>query len=245
MLLIWILIFSLVGSVGSLIGGVVLMFKEKWTQKIMFCLISFATGTLLGAVFLGMLPKAMTKAEPSLVLIYILFGIVIFFMLEKLLIWYHCHDEKCEIHSAAPYLILFGDAFHNFLDGVVITAGFLISIPFGIATSLAVVAHEVPQEIGDFAILLHGKMDKKKAFIYNFLSAVATIPGALIAYGFSYYVDKLTPFILALAASSFLYIAIADLIPEIHQKTPPGRGFYQIILIGIGIGVIAFFRMMH
>ena len=245
MLFIWILIFSLVGSVGSLIGSVLLILKEKWSQKIMFYLISFATGTLLGAVFLGMLPKAMTRAEPSLVLIYVLIGIVIFFVLEKLLIWYHCHDEKCEVHSVSTYLILFGDSFHNFLDGVVITAGFLISIPFGIATSLAVVAHEVPQEIGDFAILLHGGMGKKKAFLYNFLSAVATIPGALIAYGFSYHVDKITPFILALAASSFLYIAIADLIPEIHHKTPPGRGFYQIILMGIGIGVIAFFRMVH
>lgn len=245
MLLIWILIFSLVGSVGSLIGGILLILRENWSQKIMFWLISFATGTLLGAVFLGMLPKAMTKAEPSKVLVYVLVGIVLFFVLEKLLIWYHCHDEKCEIHSAAPYLILFGDAFHNFMDGVVITAGFLISIPFGIATSLAVVAHEVPQEIGDFAILLHGGMGKWKAFTYNFLSATATIPGALIAYGFSYYVDKITPAILALAASSFLYIAIADLIPEIHHKTPPGRGFYQIIFIGVGIGVIAVFRMMY
>jgi zinc and cadmium transporter len=244
-LVLWIVIFSLIGSVGSLIGGIILILKEGWIQRIMFCLISFATGTLLGAVFLGMLPKAMTKAEPSTVLGYVLIGIVLFFVLEKLLIWYHCHNEKCEIHSAAPYLILFGDAFHNFMDGVVIAAGFLISIPFGIATSLAVVAHEVPQEIGDFAILLHGGMSKKKAFVYNFLSALPTIPGALIAYGFSYYVDKVTHFILALAASSFLYIAIADLIPEIHHKTPPGRGFYQIILMGIGIGVIAFFRMMH
>jgi zinc and cadmium transporter len=187
----------------------------------------------------------MTKAEPSTVLGYVLFGIILFFILEKLLIWYHCHNEKCEIHSAAPYLILFGDAFHNFLDGVVIAAGFLISVPFGIATSLAVVAHEVPQEIGDFAILLHGGMSKKKAFVYNFLSALPTIPGALFAYVFSYYVDKVTPFILALAASSFLYIAIADLIPEIHHKTPPGRGFYQIVLMGIGIGVIVLLRSMH
>jgi zinc and cadmium transporter len=211
----------------------------------MFCLISFATGTLLGAVFLGMLPRAMTKAEPSTVLGYVLVGIMLFFLLEKLLIWYHCHDEKCSIHSAAPYLILFGDAFHNFMDGVVITAGFLVSIPFGIAASLAVVAHEVPQEIGDFAVLLHGGMDKKKAFLYNFLSALATLPGSLIAYSLSNYVEKITPIILALAASSFLYIAIADLIPEIHRKTPPGRGFYQIILMGVGIGVIALFRMMH
>src|SRR4030042_4860291 len=153
MLLIWILIFSLVGSVGSLIGGILLILKENWSQKIMFSLISFATGTLLGAVFLGMLPKAMAKAEPSTVLGFVLLGIVLFFLLEKLLIWYHCHDEKCEIHSAAPYLILFGDAFHNFMDGVVISAGFLISVPFGGAPSLAVVAHEVPQEIGDFAVL--------------------------------------------------------------------------------------------
>lgn len=245
MLLIWIIIFSVIGSVGSLIGGMVLILKERWTQRIMFCLISFATGTLLGAVFLGMLPRAMTKAHPSSVLGYVLVGIMLFFVLEKLLIWYHCHDETCEIHSAAPYLILFGDAFHNFLDGVVIAAGFLISIPFGIATSLAVVAHEVPQEIGDFAVLLHGGMGKRKAFLYNFLSALATLPGSFIAYGFANYVEKITPLILALAASSFLYIAIADLIPEIHRKTPPGRGFYQIILMGFGIGVIALFRGMH
>lgn len=245
MLLIWIILFSLIGSVGSLIGGIILILKEGWTQRIMFCLISFATGTLLGAVFLGMLPKAMTKAPPSTILSYVLVGIILFFVLEKLLIWYHCHDEKCEIHSAAPYLVLFGDAFHNFMDGVVITAGFLVSVPFGIATSLAVVAHEVPQEIGDFAVLLHGGMGKRKAFTYNFLSAVATIPGALIAYGLSHFVERITPIILALAASSFLYIAIADLIPEIHKNTPPGRGFYQVILMGIGVGMIALFRMMH
>jgi zinc and cadmium transporter len=211
----------------------------------MFCLISFATGTLLGAVFLGMLPKAMAKADPSTILGYVLVGIMLFFVLEKLLIWYHCHDEKCEIHSAAPYLILFGDAFHNFMDGVVISAGFLVSVPFGIATSLAVITHEVPQEIGDFAVLLHGGMGKSKAFIYNFLSALATVPGALIAYGLSHFVEKITPIILGLAASSFLYIAIADLIPEIHKNTPPGRGFYQILLMGIGVGVIALFRMMQ
>jgi len=211
----------------------------------MFCLISFATGTLLGAAFLGMLPKAMAKAEPSTVLSFVLLGIILFFILEKLLIWYHCHDEKCEIHSAAPYLILFGDAFHNFMDGVVISAGFLISVPFGVATSLAVIAHEVPQEIGDFAVLLHGGMGKWKAFSYNFLSAIATVPGALIAYGFSHFVEKIAPVILALAASSFLYIAIADLIPEIHKNTPPGRGFFQVVFMGVGIGVMALFTMIH
>jgi zinc and cadmium transporter len=245
MLLVWIILFSLIGSIGSLIGSAILLLWEKWTQRVMFCLISFAAGTLLGAAFLGMLPKAMTKTKPSTVLIFVLIGIVLFFVLEKFLIWYHCHDEKCEVHSAAPYLILFGDAFHNFMDGVVITAGFLISVPFGVATSLAVVAHEVPQEIGDFAILLHGGMGKMKAFTYNFLSAGATVPGALTAYALSWHMEKITPIILALAASSFLYIAIADLIPEIHRRTPPGRGLYQVIFMGIGIGVIAFFRMMH
>jgi zinc and cadmium transporter len=244
MLLICIVFFSLVASVGSLIGGVILIFRENWTRRMLFCLISFATGTFLGAAFLGMLPKAMTKAQPSTVLAYALLGIVLFFVLEKFLIWYHCHDDKCEVHSAAPYLILIGDAFHNFIDGVVIAAGFTVSIPFGIAASLAIVAHEVPQEIGDFAILLHGGMGKKRALVYNFLSACATIPGALITYGLSHNVERFTPIILALAASSFIYIAVADLIPEIHRKTAPGRGFYQIALIAGGIGVIALLRAL-
>jgi zinc and cadmium transporter len=126
-----------------------------------------------------------------------------------------------------------------------ICAIFLVSVSFGIATSLAVIAHEVPQEIGDFAVLLHGGMGKWKAFTYNFLSALATVPGAFVAYGLSHFVEKITPIILALAASIFLYIAIADLIPEIHKNTPPGRGFYQILFMGIGIGVIALFRLMH
>ena len=166
-------------------------------------------------------------------------------MLEKFVIWRHCHDHNCEIHSTAGHLILLGDGFHNFIDGVVITATFLVSIPLGIATSLAVIAHEVPQEIGDFAILLESGFSKKKAFIYNLLSSITTLPGAIIAYIYLKEMLIAIPYILALSASSFIYIATADLIPMLHKKIGLKENFLQLALVLAGIGTIFLFKLSH
>jgi zinc and cadmium transporter len=241
-----ILLFSVLGSIGSVGGAALfLLFPERVRKTLVPSLISYATGTLLGAAFLGMIPHAFKHSRASSILTTILIGIVLFFLLEKLVIWRHCHEGECEIHGTAGPLILFGDAFHNFVDGVVIAAAFLISIPLGVATALAVIAHEVPQEIGDFAILLDSGYSRQKAFLYNILSSSATLPAAIISYFSLKATQAVIPYIIALSAGSFIYIAMADLIPELHKRFGVGTSVRQFILLILGIGTISFFRLSH
>jgi zinc and cadmium transporter len=246
-LIVWIIIFGLLGSVLSVCGAALLIvFTERVRKTLVPSLISYATGTLLGAALIGMLPQALEHTQqPNKIFMALLFGIIIFFTLEKLVIWRHCHDHKCEIHTAAGSLILFGDAFHNFIDGIVITASFLISIPLGVATGLAVIAHEVPQEVGDLAILLESGYSRYKALLYDILSSLTTLPGAVIAYIYLKEMLAIVPYILALSASSFLYIAMSDLIPSLHRKTGIKANISQFVLILAGIGTIALLRLQH
>lgn len=242
-LIFWIIIFSIMGSLGSVGGAALLLvFPEGIRKTVVPSLVSYATGTLLGAAFLGMIPHAMEGNEPLHILETVLAGIIIFFILEKLVLWRHCHTENCEVHTTAGPLILIGDAFHNFVDGVVIAAAFLTSVSFGIAASLAVVAHEIPQEIGDFGILLESGYSRQKAFLYNILSSVPTLPGAIIAYFYLRTTEAAVPYILALSAASFIYIAVADLIPVLHQKAGAGASFAQLLLLLAGVGTILFFQ---
>ena len=165
MIILLIFLFSILGSVGAIVtASILLLFKGKIEVRLVTCLISYSTGTLLAAAFLGMIPEALSQIEPLKIMSFILGGIILFFFLEKIVIWRHCHDKECELHSAAGPILLIGDAFHNFIDGIVIAASFLISIPFGIIVSISILAHEVPQEIGDFAILLESDYSKKKGF---------------------------------------------------------------------------------
>lgn len=243
MLLVWIIVFSTLGSLGAIAGAaLMLLFPEGTRKSLLPFLISYATGTLLGAAFLGMIPKALQNAEPMDISSTILGGIVLFFILEKAVIWRHCHDEKCEVHSRAGPLILIGDAVHNFVDGVVIAAAFLTSIPVGIATSLAVIAHEIPQEVGDFGILIEGGYSRLRALSLNTLSSLTTLPGAVIAFFFLGEMRQVIPYALAISAASFIYIAIADLIPGLHRKTGPGTVLLQLVLLAAGIGTIGLFR---
>jgi len=242
-LFLWIIGFSLLGSIGAIGGAaLILLFPDTMRKRLLPCLLSYATGTLLGAAFLGMIPKSMQQAPPLNISITILAGIVTFFILEKILLWRHCHDEGCEIHSQTGPLILIGDAFHNFVDGLVIAAAFLTSIPMGIATSLAVIAHEIPQEVGDFAILLHNGYEKIRALVLNFLSSLTTLLGAVVAYYFLTETRQLVPYILAISAASFIYIAVADLVPSLHKNTGLKATVLQVSLILAGIATIALFR---
>jgi len=246
MLLAWIIVFSILGSVGAIAGAALLLLFPQGTRKILLpCLLSYATGTLLGAAFLGMIPHGLQQATPIAISGTVLAGIVLFFTLEKLIIWRHCHDAECEVHRAAGPLILIGDAFHNFVDGFVIAAAFLTSIPLGIAASLAVIAHEVPQEVGDFAILLENGYSKTRALLLNILSSLATLPGAVIAYFFLGATREAVPFILALSAASFIYIAIADLVPILHRQIGITSTLRQLGLMLAGIGTIALFKLVH
>ena len=246
MLLALIIVFSVLGSVGAIAGAALLLLFPQSTRKTLLpCLLSYATGTLLGAAFLGMIPHGLQQATPIAISGTVLAGIVMFFTLEKLIIWRHCHDAECEAHGAAGSLILIGDAFHNFVDGFVIAAAFLTSIPLGIAASLAVIAHEIPQEVGDFAILLDNGYSRTRALLLNMLSSLATLPGALIAYFFLGATREAVPYILALSAASFIYIAIADLVPILHRQIGITSTLRQLGLMLAGIGTIALFKLVH
>jgi zinc and cadmium transporter len=247
MRLLWIISFSLLGSIGAIAGGALLLvFPDKVRRTLVPCFVSYATGTLLAAALLGMIPAGLSQEEPIAITGTVLAGIVLFFVLEKLVIWRHCHQGDCPSeHGRAAPLILVGDAFHNFVDGIVIAAGFLTSVPLGIAASVAVVMHEVPQEVGDFAILLEAGYSRRRALMLNTLSAFTTVPGALIAWLWLGEMRGAVSYILALSAASFIYIAAADLIPELHRRTSGGDAVRQFALLLTGIGTIAFVRMLH
>jgi zinc and cadmium transporter len=236
--------FSLLGSVGAVaFAGLFLLFPERTRRILVPSLISYATGTLFGAAFLGLIPHAVEGSSVSAALAAVLAGMIMFFVLEKLVIWRHCHDEKCEVHGTAGVLILIGDAFHNFVDGVIISATFITSLFLGIATSLAVLAHEIPQEVGDFAILLESGYSKGRALTYNTLSSLSTLIGALLAYIFLTEVRAFTPYVMALSAASFIYIATADLVPVLHRHIGFATSLVQVILVLTGVGTILLFQI--
>lgn len=250
-LLAWIIIFSLFGGVLSVVAasGFLLM-PEAWRRRALPHFVSFAVGALLGAAFLGLLPHAL--AGPGVVDFHnislaVLLGLLGFFLLEKMVLWRHCHVDHCEAHvpehahdhgQAAGTLILIGDGIHNFVDGVLIAAAFLTDFHLGVVTSLAVAAHEIPQEVGDFAVLLHSGFSRKRAFIYNILASLTTVVGALLAYFSLAGMQHILPYILAVAASSFIYIAVADLIPGLHKRLQPAATMQQAALIGVGVLLI-------
>ena len=234
----WILASTLLVSSISLIGIFFLSMSEKLFRKLLLMLVSFASGTLLGGAFLHLIPEALS-IESENISIVILSGILVFFVLEKFL-WRHCHERECPVHVFA-YLSLLGDGIHNFIDGVIIAAGFLVgvplgsvNIPLGLATTLAVVSHEIPQEIGDFGILVYGGFSKVKALFYNLLSALMAVFGALLMYYFSSYLPSLVYF-LVFAAGSFIYIATTDLIPELHKERDAWKSLVQFVLLLSGI----------
>ncbi|MBI2404384.1 MAG: ZIP family metal transporter [Gemmatimonadetes bacterium] len=243
MLLAWIIGFSVLGSIGAVAGvSLLLLFPGAIRRVLVPCLLSYATGTLLGAAFLGMIPASLRHADPTTVMATVLTGMVLFFVLEKLVIWRHCHAADCDVHARAAPLILFGDAFHNLVDGIVIASAFLASVPLGIAAALAVIAHEIPQEVGDFAILLDGGYGPRRAVLLNALSASTTLPGAVAAYFWLGQTTGAVPYILGLSAASFIYIAAADLIPGLHRQVAPAASVRQLALLLAGIGSIALLR---
>ena len=242
-LLWWILGFSALGSIGAIGGSALLLLAPEGVRRaLVSSLVGYAAGVLLGAAFLGMIPAGLAHAPAVAVTATVLAGMVLFFVLEKLVLWRHCHDEHCAVHGRAAPLILIGDAFHNFADGVVIAAAFLTSVPLGISAALAVIAHELPQELGDFAILLDAGYSRRRALALNTLSAAATLPGALAAYLWLGATRGAVPYFLAASAASFIYIATADLIPELHRHTRPAAAARQLALLLAGIGTIALLR---
>ncbi len=283
--LLWIVLFSLLGGVLSVAGAALVALNIKKTAVPM--LISYAIGAMLGAVFLEILPHAIeVAASPKHMTATVLFGILLFFALEKLVLWRHCHGDHCEVHAvhtveecpdaqlnsssvdskASKYkavtvkqpsitahiqhqnhdhdrgrsgmMIMIGDTFHNFVDGILIASAFMVDIKLGIVTAIAIIAHEIPQEVGDFLILLHSGYSKKQAFIFNLVSSLATAVGGFIAYFALSHVQAWVPTILGLAAASMLYVAVADLIPSLHKRTELRATISQLALIACGVASI-------
>lgn len=246
-LLLQILFFNFIGSFVSLIGGVLLLFKADFTKKITPLLVAFAAGTMLSASFFDLLPEALEFAEDiqvpiNIILLTVLGGMVTFFLIERFILWSHHHhgDVGEETHPTIPLLIV-GDSLHNFLDGVTVAVTFIASVPLGIITSLVVGAHEIPQEIGDFATLLHQGLSRKKVLLVNVISALISFLGALTAFFLLQHIRQLIPFMLAFATGNFLYIASSDLIPEIHRVYKKENAIKQtaFFLIGISVTILA------
>jgi zinc and cadmium transporter len=229
---------SLIAFVGIIFIGL----KEEKLKRLTMILVGFSSGTLLGGAFLHLLPESLNPDnDPATVLWYVMVGIVIFFTLEKFLYWRHCHEKECPTHTFV-YLNLIGDGIHNFIDGMVIAATFMLSFELGFATTLAVIFHEVPQEIGDFGVLVYGGLNRKKALTYNFISAITAILGALATY-FLAYLRSIETLLVPFAAGGFIYIAATDLLPELHKKAHAGESIVQLIVILLGIALMAFLKI--
>lgn len=234
MILVWILGSTFLVSLLSLIGIITFIIKDSLLHKILFLLVGFAAGSLIGAAFLDLLPEALEHTSSSNVFLLTIFGFVFFFILEKYLYWHHCHEGACEIHPFT-YLNLIGDSFHNFFDGLVIAASFLTSIQVGVATTIAVISHEIPHELGNYSILVYGGFKKTKALFFNFLTALTAILGSLVGYFLVGKFSNLSSIILPLTAGGFIYIASSDLIPELHKERDVRRGNLALLFFLLGI----------
>ncbi len=237
-----ILLFNFLGSVISLMGGVFLLFKQDYAYRISHILSSFAAGTLLGTVFFDLLPESLDLArqlhiDNSFVFSWTLSGALFFFILERFLHWFHHHSfEEHEIKGKpiVPLMII-GDTIHNFIDGVAIAATFIANVPLGIITTFAVGAHEIPQEIGDFGVMLKNKMSRKKVLTVNIVSALASFLGAVLAYYYGSRIESLSVIFLSLTSGFFLYISLSDLIPEIHHENKKGLAIRETLSLLMGV----------
>jgi zinc and cadmium transporter len=250
----WIILTSILGGLLS-IGLAALLTLNARSNEWISILVSYAIGALLGAAFLNALPEALELSEePKRLTIILLSGILIFFILEKLLLWRHCHLAECEVHESAVQMvpvisnvhdhgrsgmmIVLGDTFHNFVDGILIAAAFMADIQLGIVTAIAIIAHEIPQEAGDFIILLNSGFTRARALWFNLLSGAATLVGGVLAYFMLHQLDHLIAPILAIAAASMTYVAMADLIPSLHKRPEIRATIQQVALIVLGIGTV-------
>jgi zinc and cadmium transporter len=264
----WIILFTAIGGfLSALAASLFLVVPDRVRTRVLPHLVSFATGALLSAALLGLLPHAIESAGVSKtheIGLTLLGGLLLFFVLEKMVLWRHCHADVCEVHvnpephahahghghnhahhnhdqrrdQASAMLILIGDGFHNVLDGVLIAAAFMTDVHLGVVTAMAVCAHEIPQEVGDLAILLNGGMGRMRALTLNLLTSVTSVLGGVVAYFAMAQVQEVLPYVIAIAASSFLYIAVADLIPGLHRKVDPGSGVWQFLYIVLGVVAI-------
>jgi zinc and cadmium transporter len=236
---------SLLGSCGGLLlASSLLLFSDNARTRIVPWLVSYAVGALLGVALLALLPEALVTLPTTIVFPTLLAGILVFFVLEKLVLLRHCHTDECQVHGSTAPLVLIGDAFHNFIDGAIISAAVLSSVPLGVNTAIAVAAHEIPQEVGDFAILLAAGYSRRRAMLLNLVSGLSGLAGALLAYGAVEIVPAMRPYVLAFSSASLIYIAMSDLIPDLHRGQREASGVRQVALIAAGIATVVVFERL-
>ncbi len=236
---------SLLGSIGGLlVASSIVSFPLHVRTRLVPWLVSYAVGALLGVALLDILPEALSLLAPQAVFGTLLAGILLFFTLEKLVLLRHCHTHECEVHTATASLLFLGDGFHNFIDGAIICSAVMTSVPLGISTAVAVAAHEIPQEVGDVAILLASGYSRGRALLLNVVSGGASLCGALLAFGAVEVIPSIRPYVLAVSAASLLYIAMSDLIPNLHKGELDASAVRQVLLIAAGIATIVIFERM-
>ncbi|MBI3493081.1 MAG: ZIP family metal transporter [Acidobacteria bacterium] len=230
---------SLLGGFGGLaVAASLLAFPSSVRNRLVPWLVSYAVGALLGVALLDLMPQALAALSPRQAFGALLAGILTFFVLEKLAVWRHCHTHECDVHRSSAPLVLIGDAAHNFMDGAVIGAAVVTSLPLAINSAIAVLAHEIPHEVGDFAILLHAGYSKTRALMFNALAEAAGVAGAITAFVFLDRIPSIGPYFLAFATASFVYVAMSDLIPDLHRGTFDDSPVRQVLLVSAGIGTV-------
>jgi zinc and cadmium transporter len=230
----YIFLATFIVSLISFVGVVCLALTEKVLNKILLILIGLSAGALMGGAFLHLLPEAVEKSTGLDVYLFVLIGFILFFLIEKVLHWRHCHKGECDVHTF-QYMNLVGDSIHNFIDGLIMAASFVVSIPLGITTTIAISTHEIPQEIGDFGVLLYGGFSKKKAITLNFVVALTAVLGGIVGYFVSSLIENIVIFILPFAAGGFIYIAATDLVPEIRKELDMKKYMMTLFVFICGI----------
>jgi len=240
---IWAIGASIVVSLIALIGILTFIFKEKLLNIILFVLIGFSAGALIAGAFLHLIPEALENSSNNFVFTFVIIGFVFFFIMERYFHWRHCHEGVCDIH-AFTYLNLIGDGIHNFTDGLVIGASFLVSVHFGIITTLVIILHEIPQELGDFGVLVYGGFTKLKALYFNFITALTCVLGTIVGYLVSENIKGFSVFLMPLTAGGFIYIAACDLVPELHKQPGLKKSISSLLAFLCGIGFILLARIL-
>jgi len=241
--LLWIIVSTFLVSIIAFIGILTLLLKERLFEKILLGFVALSAGALLGGAFLHLIPEAIEQFTSQNTFFYVLAGFALFFLIEKLLHWRHCHKGKCPVHTFA-YMNLFGETIHNFIDGLIIAASYIVSIPLGIATTIAVALHEIPQELGAFGVLVYGGFGKVNALILNFIIALTAIIGGIFGYFLSGYVEGYAMFLLPFAAGGFIYISASDLIPEIRKEINLKKSIITFSVFILGILIMLLLKML-
>lgn len=237
-------------SIISFVGIISLILQEKILNKIIFYLVAISAGSLMGGAFLHLIPEAVESIDSEHgidgIAIAVLIGFALFFILERVLHWHHCHKHggNCSVHPFT-YLNLIGDGLHNFIDGVVIVAAFSLSVELGIATTIGVILHEIPQEISDFGVLIYGGFTKTKALIFNFISGIFAVFGALVGYALINIAQGIMPFLVAVTAGGFIYISASDLIPELHKESQFSKSLIAFVCFFAGVGLMFLLKAGH